>query len=96
MRDPHGGSTIVHPEFGTTDYDMLSCIHCGSVSMTRGIGGVPEVMVFRVDGTHYMKECGYCRSCSHLICPKCVGKPCSNRFRRMEQEEAEARKFICA
>lgn len=99
MRNPHGYATIIDPAFGgVQEFDVISCIHCGSVSMTKSALGNLEVMVYRADGTHYMKEAGFCRSCMKPICPKCnrPGAPCNNRFRRMEQEEAAARKLICS
>lgn len=96
MRNPHGYATIIDPAFGSVqEFDTVSCIHCGSVSMTKSALGNLEVMVYRADGTHYMKEAGFCRSCMKPICPRCVGKECSNRFKRMEMEETAARKFIC-
>lgn len=97
MRNPHGYATIVDPGKGVEEFDTISCIHCGGISMTRSrLTNNLEVMVFRADGTHYMKEAGFCRSCMKPICPRCVGKGCNNRFRRLEAEEALARKLICS
>jgi hypothetical protein len=96
MRNPHGYATISDPGVGSLqEFDTVSCIHCGGISMTRSLSGTLEVMVYRADGTHYMMEAGFCRSCMKPICPRCVGKPCDNRFKRMEREEAAARRFIC-
>lgn len=100
MRSPHGYATIIDPTFssgnGVEEFDTMTCIHCGRVDMTRGPSGQLEVLVYRADGTHYLKQAGFCRNCYKEICPACVGKPCSNRFRRLDEQEAAARKFICA
>lgn len=96
MRNAHGvGQIIGDPEhtFGMPEHDLVNCIHCSSIAMSRSSAtGKLEVMVFRADGTHYMKECGFCRSCMKPVCPKCDGKPCDNKFRRMEQQERAALK----
>lgn len=96
MRNPQGYAEIIDPTAPrmVTEYDTVTCIHCGSVSMTRGPKGRLEVLVFRADGTHYMQEAGFCRSCYQEICPACVGKPCTNRFKRLEEEEARAQKML--
>lgn len=95
MRKAHGfGHIIGDPAhgFGMSEHDVVNCIHCGGISMTRSSAtGKLEVAVFRGDGTLYMKEAGFCRSCMAPICPRCDGKGCNNRFRRMELEEAQAR-----
>jgi hypothetical protein len=97
LRNAHGYGVIIDPVLGMQESDQLSCIHCGQVDMLKSsLTGALEVMIFRSDGTHYMKEAGFCRNCMKHICPRCVGKPCSNRFKRMEEEEARARKFICS
>lgn len=94
MLKPHGYGMIVGDpahSFGMEEHDTVTCIHCGSIGMVKSaLTGTLEVMVFRKDGTHYFKECGFCRSCMEPICPKCDGKPCSNRFRRLEKEELMA------
>lgn len=99
MRNPHGYATIIDPSFNggsVQEHDTVTCIHCGFIGMTKSsLSGKLEILVFRADGTHYMKECGFCRSCFEPVCPKCDGKPCDNRFRRLDQQEAAARKFIC-
>lgn len=103
MRNPHGYATISDPALGgLQEFDVMTCIHSycaggmgGSISMTKNFSGNLEVMVFRADGTHYMKECGFCRSCMKPVCPICAGKPCSNRFKRMDEKEKAAQKFIC-
>lgn len=96
FRNPHGYGVIIGDpahSFGIAEHDAVTCIHCGHIDMVRPSAGGPlQVMVFRRDGTHYFKDAGFCRSCMQPICPKCDGKPCNNRFRRMEREEAAARK----
>ncbi|SRR6266567_8086756 len=97
MRQPGGYATIIDPNARqlVQEHDTFTCPHCGSVSMTRSAAtGKLETMVFRADGTHYMREAGFCRSCFQHVCPRCDGKPCDNRFRRMEDEEKLARKLI--
>lgn len=98
MRDPHGYSIIIDPTFGSPqENDNICCIHCGKIDMVRsGLSGNLEVLVYRADGTHYLKEAGFCRSCMKDICPACDGKPCSNRFRRLDEQETAARKFLCS
>lgn len=97
MRQPHGYSTIIDPVTGTQEHDAISCIHCGGISMVRSsLTGKLEVMVYRGDGTHYMHEAGFCQNCCRPICPRCIGKGCNNRFKRMEAEETLARKIIHA
>jgi hypothetical protein len=91
MLRPHGfGQIIGDPAHahGMAEHDAVNCIHCGSISMVKSsTTGKLEVMVYRSDGTHYFKEAGFCRSCMAPICPRCDGKPCDNRFRRMDRQE---------
>lgn len=92
MRHPHGfGQIIGDPAHahGIAEHDTITCIHCGQVGMVKSsTTGKLEVMVFRADGTHYLKEAGFCRSCMEPVCPKCDGRPCNNRHRRMELLES--------
>jgi hypothetical protein len=47
MRNPHGYATISDPSVGSLqEFDTVSCIHCGGISMTRSLSGTLEVMVF--------------------------------------------------
>jgi hypothetical protein len=97
MRQPGGYATIIDPGASrlVEEFDTITCPHCGFVAMTRaGLRATPQVMIFRADGTHYMKDAGFCRDCYQHVCPRCDGKPCDNRFRRLDREEAEARKLI--
>lgn len=98
MRTPGGYATIIDPDakHAVQEFDTFVCAHCPSVQMTKGPNGKLEVLVYRADGSHYMKEAGFCRSCFQHICPACIGKPCFSRFKRLDQEEAAFRKFICA
>ena len=93
---PPGYATVIDPDApgGLIEYDTTTCPHCGFVAMTKGLSGNLEVLVFRADGTHYMKPAGFCRNCFQHVCPKCDGKPCDNRFRRLDDEEKAARKII--
>lgn len=94
MRNPRGYATIVDPDLGVQEFDTITCAHCGSVTMSQTtINSTPQVMVYRADGTHYMKDAGFCRACFAHICPRCNGKECSNRFKRLDQEEALMRKL---
>ncbi len=97
MRTPGGYATIIDPGASqlVTEFDTITCPHCGNVSMTKGTSGALETMVFRSDGSHYMRAAGFCRKCYQHVCPKCDGKDCDNRFRRLDEQEAAARKFIC-
>lgn len=91
MRSAHGYGVIAGDpahNFGMQEHDTITCIHCGQIGMTKSSAtGRLEVMVFRADGSHYFKEAGFCRSCFEPICPKCDGKGCNNRFKRLELEE---------
>lgn len=99
MLKPHGYASIVGPAYrgGVEEHDVINCIHCGGVSMTRSrTSGKLEVLIYRADGTHYLLEAGFCRSCMANVCPKPeCNRTCSNRFRRYDEEEKLARKFIC-
>lgn len=96
MRNPQGYAQIIDPALASpVEFDTVTCIHCGQIGMTRSPGGKLEVMVFRADGSHYMLEAGFCRSCMQVVCPKCSGKPCNNRFRRLDGEEKAAQRLIC-
>jgi hypothetical protein len=96
VRDPRGYAVIIDPTASrlTQEHDVITCIHCGNVQMTRGQSGALECMVFRADGTHYFRAAGFCRNCYRHVCPVCDGKPCTNRFRLMDEEEKWARKRI--
>jgi hypothetical protein len=96
MRNPQGCAEIIDPTGSrlVTQYDTITCIHCGSVQMTRGPTGKLECLVFRADGTHYFREAGFCRSCYNPVCPKCDGKLCQNRFRLMDEEEKRSKLFL--
>jgi hypothetical protein len=99
MRKPDGYSIIIDPGGNNfvQEFDNVTCIHCGQISMTRsGTTGKLECLVFRADGAHHMREAGFCRNCYHHICPRCDGKPCVNRFRKLDGEEAAARRLICS
>jgi hypothetical protein len=90
---PHGYSTITDPGARrlVEEHDTITCIHCGGISMTQAGHGTPQVMIFRPDGSHYLKEASKCRSCSDWQCPRCADKPCDNRHRRLDREEEAAR-----
>lgn len=97
MRNPQGYATIIHPERGIEEHDTVTCIHCGQIAMTKSsFSGIPEVLVYRADGTHYLRPCDFCRNCMAYYCPRCIGKPCMNRFKKMELDEAaDRKKFLC-
>lgn len=99
MLNPNGYAHIIDPNApgGESKHDVVTCIECGHIDMVRpGLGQPLSVMIFRTDGTHYFKECGFCRSCMQPVCPRCDGKPCNNRFRRIDAEEKQAwRQMIC-
>lgn len=97
MLKPGGYATIIDPGARqlVTEHDAITCPHCGKVEMTKAGFGNPEVLVFRADGSHYMRAAGFCRKCFQHVCPRCDGKECDNRFRRLDEQEAAAQKFIC-
>ncbi len=98
MLKPDGYGIGLGPDWkgGKVEHDNVTCIHCGKIDMVRpGLGQALAVMVFRADNTHYFKEAGFCRSCMAYHCPKPECQTCNNRFKRMEAEENQARKFIC-
>lgn len=95
MRHASGYATIVDPDHGIQEFDAITCAHCGGVSMTQTtVNSTPQVLVYRADGTHYMKDAGFCRACFSHICPLCNGKECSNRFKRIDEEEKLCRKLL--
>lgn len=95
MRRPDGYSAVTDPGGPrlTQEADLVTCIHCGHIDMTRFPNGNLEVMIQRADGSHYFKQAGFCRNCMHHICPKCDGKPCRNRFAYLDEIEKAARKL---
>lgn len=97
MRNPGGYATIIHPGTSIEEHDTVTCIHCGQVNMTKSsISGIPEVMVYRADGTHYMREAGFCRNCMAHTCGRGRCLECNNRFKRIEAQEAATRKrLVC-
>ena len=96
MRKPQGYAEIIDPGASrlVTEFDTITCIHCGKVEMTRGPTGNLQCLVVRADGTHYFKDAGRCHYCWQEICPACIGKPCNNRFRMLEEEEKIAQKVL--
>lgn len=95
MLNPQGYATIIDPDRGLIEFDAVTCAHCGNVSMTRStVNSTPQITVYKADGTNYEKDAGFCRACFHYICPICDGKPCSNRFKRLDEEEKVARSLI--
>lgn len=97
MLQQQGYATIIDPNspIAVQEFDTITCPHCGSVSMTKTQGfNKYQVLVFKADGTHYMRDAGFCRSCYQPVCPKCDGKPCDNRFRRLEEEEKKQKIII--
>lgn len=96
MKDPQGWAQIIDPTAGrlVTEYDTITCIHCGKVEMTRGPRGKLQCLVVRADNTHYFREAGFCRNCYRPVCPACDGKPCTNRFRLLDEEEGFAKKML--
>jgi hypothetical protein len=98
MLKPQGYGSGTGPAWrgGKTEGDMTCCIHCGHVDLVQaGIGKPLCVLVFRTDGTHYLREAGFCRSCMASTCGRAQCIPCNNRFRALEIEEKQARRFIC-
>ena len=97
MRNPMGYATIIDPTASrlTEEFDTITCPHCGTVAMTKAaMTGCVEVLIYRADGTHYMREVSRCLKCYQHVCPKCEGKPCSNRFARLDEEERAAARII--
>jgi hypothetical protein len=93
MLKPHGYATITDPGAKrlVEEHDQLGCPHCGVVLSVKPGGGPLQCMILRADGTHYFKDAGFCRSCMEPVCPRCDGKPCDNRHRRLDREEEAAR-----
>jgi hypothetical protein len=96
MRDPQGYSIVTDPRFSRPiERDTTTCGHCNAVSFTEREAGKPQVLIFRMDGTHYMKDVGFCRKCWRYICPRCEGKrDCTPFEAKLEIEEAVARKSL--
>lgn len=73
----------------TQESDNLSCAHCPRIEMTRSTKqfGRFVCVVYRKDGTSFEAEAGFCRNCMKHICPACIGKPCTPRMKRIEDDE---------
>jgi hypothetical protein len=94
---PQGYNVVTAPGERALERDTLTCVHCGRVNFTKGIGGQMQVLVFRSDASHYLVDAHFCRGCWGWVCPRkeCTSE-CKHRFKRMEEEEALARKvFAC-
>ena len=93
MLRANGYGVIIGPD-GNQENDVVTCVHCSRIEMVRpGVGKPLSVLVYRANGTHYLKEAGFCRNCMAPICPACDGKPCNNRFRQLDEDEKRARQM---
>ena len=96
MRDAGGYSIITAPGERAVENDLENCAHCQAVQFLRaGLGGNPEIMIFRADGTHYLREARRCSNCWKFVCPKPgCNQDCVPFEKKLDQEERAAR-FIC-
>lgn len=68
---------------GVHRLDTATCFHCGSV--------------FHVSARMRPEDCGgLCKTCMHIICPRCLDKPCVPWEKQMEYLERaiERRKIV--
>jgi len=91
MRNPQGYSVITNPGERAIEHDTFSCAHCGAITFTKGAWGQLQVAIIKGDGKVEMRDVHKCYSCDNYICPRCVGKDCIPKFKRIEQEEKAAR-----
>lgn len=91
MRNAGGYSVITSPGEHDVEHDTFSCAHCGFITFTKAGWGPMQVAVVRSDGSVFMKDVSKCFKCDEYICPRCVGKDCMPKMKRIELEEKEAR-----
>lgn len=96
MRNASGYSVINSPGERSLEHDTFSCAHCGKIEFTRGLWGNFQIAVIKGDGTVEMRDVHKCFRCDEYICPRCVGKDCEPKFKRIEREEREARRILQA
>ena len=96
MRNAQGYSVIVNPGDRPLEHDTFSCAHCGNMTFTKGMWGNMQVAVIKGDGTTLMRDVHKCFRCDEYICPRCVGKECEPKFKRIEREEREAKLLLTA
>lgn len=89
-----GYSIITSPGERPVEADLEKCAHCQAIQFMRAGFGAPQVMIFRADATHYMRDVSRCLNCYRFICPRCEGKPCIPFEKKVDLEEAAARKRI--
>lgn len=95
MRNAEGYSVIVSPGERPVEHDTATCGHCQQITFTQSTMGKPQVLVFRADGSHVMRDIGFCRNCFRHICPRCEGKDCLPFEKRIDAEERVARRLVC-
>lgn len=95
MRNPSGYSVITEPGQRAVEHDTISCAHCGFINFTVGGFGRPlQVAVIKGDGTTEMRDAAKCFTCDEYICPRAGCRECVPKLKRIEREEAAARKLI--
>lgn len=95
MRNAEGYSVVVSPGERPIEHDTATCAHCQGISFTKSPGGKLQVLMFKNDGSHVLRDIGFCRNCYRYVCPRCEGKECVPFEKKLDLEEAAARKFTC-
>ena len=97
MRNSPAYCEIIEPGKTTVEFDSCLCGHCGRIMLLRaGMNTVPQMVVVRADGSNYLRDAGFCRSCWQHVCPACDGKECKPHLKQVEEEEAAARRLLAS
>ena len=95
MLNAGGYSVTFAPGERDVERDTYSCAHCGFITFTNpGFGRPLQVAVITKDLSVEMRDAPFCRSCYRHICPRCEGKDCVPIEKKVDLEEAAARKGI--
>lgn len=95
MRTAGGYSVVVSPGERPLEHDTTNCAHCGHIGFMQAGFGPPRMLIFKADGTHYLKEIERCLKCFQFICPRAQCVECIPYLKKVDDAEKAARKFIC-
>ena len=96
MRNAPGYSIITSPGERAVENDVTKCAHFQRVMLLAPGFSAPFMMVFRADGSHYMRDSVKCLNCYQHICPACEAKrECVPFEKKVDEEEKAARRLIC-
>lgn len=96
MLKAEGYSVITEPGKRSLEHDTFTCAHCNAITFTSpGFGKPLQVAIVGWKGDVRMQDAGFCRLCYRHICPRCEAKKeCTPLMKKIEEEEAIARKLI--